>query len=130
MQPTHARWEVCSVTDTCSSDESTKEGSPDGRVNSQFSPIPSIIQRNFVVADMYYASPPVTGIGLPGPDGDVLDVGPPGLAATAESVAAALPCECLRSLESARREAIKWKNLWQGEDQDGARAQLRISYNQ
>ncbi len=129
MQPTHARWEACSVTDMSSSD-GPAEGSPGGRANSQFSAIPSIIQRNFVVADMYFASPPVTGIGLPGPDGDVLDVGPPGLAATAESVAAALPCECLRSLESLRHEAIKWKDSWQGEDQDGARAQLRISYNQ
>lgn len=130
MQPTHARWEACSAINTCSSGETTNEESPDRRVDSQFSPVPSILQRNFVVADTYYVSPPVAGFGLPGPDGDALDIGPPGLIATAETVTATLPPECLMSLESVRREAINWKSLWQGEDRDGARAQLRISYNQ
>ncbi|KAL8763756.1 MAG: hypothetical protein Q9184_000548 [Pyrenodesmia sp. 2 TL-2023] len=111
-------------------DTTTNQESPDRRVDSRFSPIPPILERNFVVADTYYVSPPSAGFGLPGPDGDALDIGPPGFTATAQSVTATLPPECLMSLDSVRREAINWKNSWQGEDQDGARAQLRISYNQ
>lgn len=88
-----------------------------------------MLKRNFLVSDTYYVQPPVSGVGNPGPDGDVLDLGPPGLLTTSGSVAAAMPVDCLRALHSARGEAMEWKKAWAGEDRDGARAQLRITYN-
>ncbi|KAI4157678.1 MAG: hypothetical protein L6R39_000630 [Caloplaca ligustica] len=127
MQPTHARWEPCDSSDGSSPDKAMEQ---DKRVDSRFPRIPSILRRNFLISDTYYVSPPVTGLGFPGPDGDYLDVGPPGLAATAESVAAAMTPECLAALKSVGQEARQWKEAWQGEGGDGARAQLRITYNQ
>ncbi|KAL8786707.1 MAG: hypothetical protein Q9213_002644 [Squamulea squamosa] len=123
MQPTHAQWEESTYPDDMSSVEQEQ------RPESQFSKVPPILRRNFLISDMYYVNPPISGLGNPGPDGDVLDIGPPGLMTTSESVAAAMPVDCLRALKSARSEAMKWKNSWAGEDRDGARAQLRITYN-
>lgn len=127
MQPTHARWEPCNSDNGSPPEEATSQST---RADSMFSQIPSILKRNFMISDTYYVSPPATGFGIPGPDGDVLDVGPLGLAATSGSVAATMPSECLRALESVRGEAVKWKNSWRGEKEDGERARLRISYNQ
>ncbi|KAL8728405.1 MAG: hypothetical protein Q9166_005451 [cf. Caloplaca sp. 2 TL-2023] len=123
MQPTHAQWEES--TDAYSS----LSAEEDRQVDPQFPRVPIILERNFLISDTYYASPPASNFGNPGPDGNVLDVGPPGLVATSDSVAAAMPVECLRALKSARSEAMKWKNSWAGEGGDGARAHLRITYN-
>ncbi|KAL8715679.1 MAG: hypothetical protein Q9225_006317 [Loekoesia sp. 1 TL-2023] len=127
MQPTHARWETC---DTSCYSPSAGSIDEDRRSDSKFPRIPSILERNFLIADTYFLSPPVTSFAIPGPDGDVLDVGPPGLAATSENDAATMPFDCRRALESAQQEAMKWKSFWKGEGVDGARTQLRISYNQ
>ncbi|KAL8674063.1 MAG: hypothetical protein Q9168_001523 [Polycauliona sp. 1 TL-2023] len=123
MQPTHAQWEEVKYRPISSGVES------DQRSDSQFSRVSAMLKRNFLVSDVYYVTPPVSNVGNPGPDGDVLDVGPPGLVAMSESVVAAMPVECLESLLSAQYEAMEWKKTWAGEDRDGARAQLRITYN-
>ncbi|KAL8996280.1 MAG: hypothetical protein Q9169_004166 [Polycauliona sp. 2 TL-2023] len=123
MQPTHAQWEeVRSPTDPLADQ-------PDQRIDSQFSRVSPILKRNFLVSDTYYVHPPISHVGNPGPDGDVLDIGPPGLLTTSGSVAAPMPVDCLKFLQSARSEAMEWKKIWAGEDRDGARAQLRITYN-
>ncbi|KAL8758773.1 MAG: hypothetical protein Q9199_001248 [Rusavskia elegans] len=123
MQPTHAQWEES----TRSIDSSSAEH--DQRIDSRFSEVPAILKRNFLVSDTYYVNPPVSDVGNPGPDGDVLDLGPRGLVTTSGSVAAAMPVDCLRALHSARGEAMEWKKAWAGEDRDGARAPVRITYN-
>lgn len=123
MQPTHAQWEES----TRSIDSSSAEH--DQRVDSRFSEVPAILKRNFLVSDTYYVNPPVSDVGNPGPDGDVLDLGPRGLVTTSGSLAAAMPVDCLRALHSACGEAMEWKKAWAGEDRDGARAPLRITYN-
>ncbi|KAI4175333.1 MAG: hypothetical protein LQ343_001708 [Gyalolechia ehrenbergii] len=127
MQPTHARWEACGANYDSPYRELT-DG--DKEANTKFFQIPSVLERNFLIADTYFTSPPLMSFGIPGPDGDVLDVGPPGLPAISESVAASMPFDSRRALQSAQQEASKWKTSWKGESADGARAQLRISYNQ
>lgn len=126
MQATHARWEPCT----------TGCGSPtvgpvdhDGQADLEFPNIPPVLEQNFLIADTYFQGPPASSFGIPGPDGDVLDLGPSGLAAISDSAAAALPVECRIALQSARSEALSWKSFWGGEKRDGARARLRISYN-
>ncbi|KAI4208310.1 MAG: hypothetical protein LQ348_000234 [Seirophora lacunosa] len=126
MQPTHARWEACGHIDG-----SPSEGANEiRRADSKFPRIPSILQRNFLISDTCYVSPPVTGFAVPGSDGNVLDVGAPGSSATSENVAVAMPSECQQALDTVRQEVLRWKDLWHGEGRDGARAQLQISYNQ
>ncbi|KAL8856742.1 MAG: hypothetical protein Q9178_006699 [Gyalolechia marmorata] len=123
MQPTHAQWEES----TCPTYSPSAES--DQARESRFPRVPAILKRNFLISDIYYVNPPVSDVGYPGPDGDVLDVGSPGVATTSESVAADMPADCLRALKRARSDAMKWKNSWAGEGRDGARAQLRITYN-
>ena len=127
MQPTHAKWETCDAGHELPLVESIDE---DRQVKTKFPRIPSILERNFLIADTYFVNPPVTSFGIPGPDGSVLDIGPPGMAATSESAGTAMPFDCRESLELARQSAMKWKSSWQGEGVDGARGRLRISYNQ
>ncbi|KAL8682107.1 MAG: hypothetical protein Q9186_001812 [Xanthomendoza sp. 1 TL-2023] len=123
MQPTHAQWQESTVPQHSHSSEQIR------LVDSQLPEVPAVLERNFLISDTYFASPPISSLGNPGPDGDIVDVGPPGLVATSESVAAAIPVECLKALDSARSEAMKWKKSWGGEARDGARAYLRITYN-
>ena len=123
MQPTHARWEES----TCPTYSPSAE--PDQARESRFPRVPAILKRNFLISDIYYVNPPVSDVGNPGPDGDILDVGTPGVATTSVSVAAEMPADCLLALKRARSDAMKWKNSWAGEERDGARAQLRITYN-
>ncbi|KAL8944542.1 MAG: hypothetical protein Q9211_000553 [Gyalolechia sp. 1 TL-2023] len=127
MQPTHARWEACDANSVSPDTESANE---DREVDTKFFQIPSVLERNFLIADTYFASPLVTSFGIPGPDGDVLDVGPLGLPVMSGSAAVSMPFDSRRALQSTQQEASKWKTLWKGESADGARAQLRISYNQ
>ena len=124
MQPTHAQWEEL----TYSADPALPEKGQ--RTDSRLPEVPALLKRNFLVSDTYYVHPPMSEVGYPGPDGDILDIGPPGPLATLESVAATIPVECLRSLQLARSKAMEWKKTWAGEGSDGARAQLRITYNQ
>ncbi|KAL8716349.1 MAG: hypothetical protein Q9220_000254 [cf. Caloplaca sp. 1 TL-2023] len=121
MQPSHARWEACPV--------SSSNGVESGKADSKFPSVPSVLERNFLIADTYYVGPPTSGFGFPGLDGNIMGVGPSDGAAMTDSAAPLLPPECQVALQSAHEEATKWSNFWAGEDIDGARAQLRISYN-
>ncbi|KAL8692506.1 MAG: hypothetical protein Q9218_002480 [Villophora microphyllina] len=127
MQPTHARWEAHSTSSACLSIEGINDQDGQAEIDSRI--VPSVLKRNFLISDTYFQGAPLSGFGIPGPDGDVLDVGPPGLAAMSESAANALPVECRIAWEPVRQEAAKWQNSWSGEDSDGARTQPRISYN-
>ncbi|KAL8874072.1 MAG: hypothetical protein Q9174_000543 [Haloplaca sp. 1 TL-2023] len=126
MQATHACWEALPA----SSDSiSQKSAHADAQVGLGFSEVSSILERNFLVADTYFQGPPGSNFGIPGPDGHILDIGPPGLSAIDDQAADTLPADCQRALQSARDQAFMWKQAWGGESRDGARAQLRISYN-
>lgn len=149
MQPTHARWEQlptpatrpkrARITANGSSGRHvigtlgliTGEAQQDGEQSSEsiFSDIAPMFTRNFMISDTYLATPPLSGLGIPGPDGEVLDIGPSGLGDVSDHILAELPEPCRQAFNVARAEEMKWKASWGTEDEDGARARLRISYN-
>src|SRR4051794_12892102 len=57
-QPTHARWEEVSPEDT---------------------DVPPLVRRKYLVIDSIFQQPPFAGLGIPGPDGNFIDVGTNGL---------------------------------------------------
>ena len=146
MQPTHVRWEqldtppripdsqVITENDpengiTNSLDSNHERARPCDEVDSIFPDLKSVFIRNFMTADTYYSSPPIAGLGIPGPDGDVLDLGPRGLIDIPSHILKELPADCLQALNEARAEERKWKSSWSTESDDHARAHLRISYS-
>lgn len=106
-QPTHARWE---------------------EVPPSESDVPDIVRRNYLVIDTYIQSPPFSGLGLPGLDGDFLDVGPNGLPDLEDEDLEQMSPEQREAFLQAKRAEHEWKNQWKSESVDGARAKLKISY--
>lgn len=94
-----------------------------------FQEVPPIFSRNFMIADVCYVSPPFSGLGTPGPDGEVLDISTGGLAPIPSHVLAEIPDRCRQAFDEVRSEEAKWKASWGGETTDCARGQLRICYN-
>ena len=146
MQPTHARFEHLSngQAENYKVPERFALTNGDGhmmngdakeqeRVNGTNSPsvsifdkVPAVIERNFMVTDTIFESPSMSGIGIPGPDGDYLDVGPNGLANVSTDVLDELPPECRAAFELAKQTERDWMNRWGPESQDGSRGRLKI----
>ncbi len=136
VQPTHARWEqipppemqdpdtVKVVSSTISHIEDRDEAA-----NTIFPPIPPVYTRNFMISDTFYTTPASSTFGYPGPDDDVLDVGPKGLYSVSEDVLATLPEDCRKSFIETRAKETEWKESWGNEKDDSKRARLRITYN-
>ncbi|KAK2765608.1 hypothetical protein FQN54_008462 [Arachnomyces sp. PD_36] len=116
-----------------------------------FTPIPPIYSRNFTIHDIHYETPANTSLGLPGPDGDALELGFGGSIPSAEdeesatdkegdinkildrcfandSVLAELPPECRAAYREAAEREWEWKKRWGGETRDGLRSESRRSY--
>lgn len=143
MQPTHARWEqipplpqkshvIPIPTDHVNRDNDDPDGAVAGTdltAEALFPNVPPVFTRNFMITDTYYATPASSTLGYPGPDEDVVDVGPGGLTHVAEHVLAALPEDCRHCFIKARSEERAWKESWGNENEDSARAKLRITYN-
>ena len=147
MQPTHARWEqVLPISPT--SRPSPTAADPingvlpdglhgtirhsDGRepaANTIFPDIPPVFTRNFMISDTYYETPPASVLGYPGPDEEILDVGPGELTRVPEHLLAELPEGCRQAFIEARAVEKAWKERWGTDQEDGARAKLRITYN-
>ncbi|PSK44201.1 Chromatin structure-remodeling complex subunit rsc7 [Elsinoe australis] len=109
-QPTHAKW------------------APASPSTSPFAPVPPSLLASHLAVDTLYLAPPHSHMGIPGPDGDAMDVGGNGLEAVAQEVVDQLPEECSREFEEAVRREREWKGAWRGEGQDGMRGGLRIGY--
>lgn len=148
MQPTHARWEQLLPTlvpSKFSQRRLAQEGNASGMdqlsggedqtknetavTDTMFPEVPPVFSRNFMIADVRYVSPPLSGLGYPGPDHETIDIDTGGLARIPDNVLAELPFRCRQSFEDVRSEEIRWKASWRGEAMDCARGQLRISYN-
>ncbi|KAL9106022.1 MAG: hypothetical protein Q9187_008616 [Circinaria calcarea] len=146
MQPTHVRWEQLptnteqhvpaegQIADASTNIVAPQLGFVDSPNNTNanatiFPDLAPGITRNFAVTDTYYEGPPMSGMGIPGPDGDIMDVGPLGLADVTEEVLAELPEECMAAFLEARAAEIEWKAKWRAEQEEHARAQLKISYS-
>lgn len=106
-QPTHARWE---------------------RVPASETDIPPIVARKYLIVDKYLQQPPFSGLGLPGPDADYIDVGTNGLPNLAEEDIAEMKPGEREVFESVKAEETEWRSLWGGEITDGARSQPRIGF--
>ena len=98
-------------------------------MNSIFPDVAPVFARNFAITDTYYISPPYSGLGIPGPDGLAIDIGPGGLTEVPLDIVDALADENRRAFEEMKAEEMMWKQSWGGEDEDRAQAKLRISYN-
>lgn len=164
MQPTHARWEHLPPADSRAASKLTKglstltldanettqpepEPEPEPTLESDkpndssttTTSIPAALTRRFAIHDTHYESPPYSNQGLPGPDGDVLDLGANGLVSIAGSppvpefaapeILAELPPECKEALVDAAAREWQWKAKWRSEVDDGRRAQPLKSYS-
>jgi chromatin structure-remodeling complex protein RSC7 len=106
-QPTHARWEEVLSTET---------------------DVPEVVRQHYLVIDTYVQKPPFGGLGIPGPDGDFYDVGPNGLPEVDEEDLEQMTAESREAFLQAKREEYEWRNTWQSESIDGARAKLKIPF--
>lgn len=110
------------------------------RTNPPVSPFPTVpvpLSRRFAIHDIHYETPSSSNLGIPGPDGDVHDLGTNGLISIANpqypefvgpDVLAELPPECKKALlDSAARE-WEWKSKWGSEEVDTARSKPLKSY--
>ena len=137
MQPTHARWEQVparplnpeALNGTITQVNGNQANSEEQADATVFPDIPPIFTRNFMISDTYYSTPPTSTLGFPGPDEDICDVGPQGLMHIQEHILTALPDDCRQAFIKARAEEETWKESWGNENDDSARAKLRITYN-
>ncbi|BDD60668.1 hypothetical protein MPDQ_006612 [Monascus purpureus] len=102
-----------------------------------FSSVPPAFSRRFAIHDVYYESPPYSNMGIPGPDGDVHDLGSNGLISIANpmhpefvgpDILAELPPECKEALVEAAAREWEWKTKWQNEATHGSRTSPLKSY--
>ncbi|CAG8922581.1 unnamed protein product [Penicillium salamii] len=102
-----------------------------------FSPVPAHVYNRYVVQDIVYESPQYSNMGIPGPDGDVHDIGPNGMISVANpahpefmtpEILEMLPSECKDALAEACAREVEWKSKWRTETQDGERVQPTQSY--
>lgn len=159
MQPTHCRWErvppadlntdMSSLTLTnegpittenpppTSTEPTTPGDTTDEKRTAIFPPVPSRITDHYVVQDIVYESPPYSNIGIPGPDGDLRNIHPNGLASIANpshpefmspEIIGLLPDDCKESLIEAAAREVEWKSKWSTEAENGARSRPLKSY--
>jgi chromatin structure-remodeling complex protein RSC7 len=158
MQPTHARWEALPPSDFKPSSQLTEGMSTlrltngtDGTdeisahepeiaadsASSIFHPVPSVFTRRFAITDIHYETPESSTLGVPGPDGDVHDIGNNGLISMADpqhpefvsaAVLAELPPDCKDALVEAASREWAWKSRWRSEASDAARGAPLKSY--
>ncbi|PWY76284.1 nuclear localization protein NPL6 [Aspergillus heteromorphus CBS 117.55] len=102
-----------------------------------FTTVPAALSRRFAIHDIHYESPPYTNLGVPGPDGDVHDIGSNGFISIADSphpefaspeIMEELPSECKEALIEAAAQEWHWKSKWCTELNDGNRAKPLKGY--
>jgi chromatin structure-remodeling complex protein RSC7 len=106
-QPTHARWEEVSAEETN---------------------VPPLVRRKYLVVDSVFQQPPFAGLGIPGPDGDFVDVGTNGLPVLDDEDRLKMKPEELEALEQVKAEEQEWRSQWGGETTDGARVRPKIGF--
>jgi chromatin structure-remodeling complex protein RSC7 len=102
-----------------------------------FSPVPANIHSRYVIQDIVYESPQYSNMGIPGPDGDVHDIGPNGMVSVANpnhpefmtpEILELLPPECKEALADSCAREVEWKSKWRTETEDGQRTKPTKSY--
>ena len=106
-QPTHARWE---------------------EVPSEETEVPPLVRQKYLIVDSLFQQPPFAGLGLPGPDGNFIDVGPNGLPDLDDEDLQNMKPEEREAFALAKSEEAEWQGQWQGEATDGARKRPKIGF--
>ena len=129
MQPTHARWELVddamdeaasnmkALTTSAHSDQPTTPS----QSNTIFAPVRLEITRQYLVVDTVLENARYSNLGLPGPDGDCMDLGYKGISGIPDDIKDELPEDCRRALEEAIEKEKKWKTTWGSEATDSLR---------
>lgn len=118
--------------------EVAAEQEPEPKSTTPFPTVSAPLSRRFAIHDIHYETPPESNLGIPGPDGDIHDLGTNGLLSIAANprypefvgpeILDELPAECREALlESAARE-WEWKSRWGSETSDAVRATPLKSY--
>jgi chromatin structure-remodeling complex protein RSC7 len=122
---------------TDETDAQDKKTDEEGGNESIFSTIPSAFSRRFAIHDVHFESPPYSNMGIPGPDGDVHDLGRNGLISVANQsypefvspeILEELPADCKEALIEAATREWEWKSKWHNETDDGSRTTPLKSY--
>lgn len=123
MQPTHAKWVQIDDNEVTVNGQLTSGHTKDrdGEALSIFAPVKPIYSRNYMIVDTAYETPPYSNLGVPGPDGDVYDMGFNGLSTISDDIKAELSPECLAAFEEALAKEMEWKNKWGTEGTDAHR---------
>lgn len=124
MQPTHARWEQLPTPLS-----SPPPSNPPPPSSSTFPPLPPLLARNFLTTDILLRRAPISPLPPPGPDGLAWDIHTPSLTDVDAETVALLPEACKRALEEARALEAEWRAGWGGEEVDGLRGRVGVSYN-
>jgi chromatin structure-remodeling complex protein RSC7 len=123
MQPTHARWEQINDNEVKANCSLTNGHNNDQTI---LPPVDPVLSRNYMVIDTVYESPPVSNLGIPGPDGGIYDIGFNGLSDISDDIKADLPPECLKAFEEALAKERNWKSQWRLESQNTLRRAPKI----
>jgi chromatin structure-remodeling complex protein RSC7 len=128
MQPSHARWEVApdfvdGTTNTTVNGDNAEddEEHPDNYSQSIFTPVKSVYKKNFLIVDTVYENPSYSHLGVPGPDGNTVDLGFNGLANISHDIRDELPPECRKAFDEALAKELDWKTRWGTEATDSMR---------
>lgn len=124
MQPTHAKWIQIDDNEEFKDTKLLKDSSApkeEEESKSIFTPVNPIYSRNYMIVDTVYESAPTSSYGIPGPDGDVHDLGFNGLSTISDEIKAELPPECLAAFEVALEKEMQWKTQWGTEISDSSR---------
>ena len=122
MQPTHAKW--IQIDDNKVEADSRllrEEAEENQHADSMFTPVKPVYSRNYMIVDTVYESAPSSSYGVPGPDGEIHDLGFNGLSSVSEEIKAELPPECLAAFEKALANEMQWKTQWGTESTDSSR---------
>jgi chromatin structure-remodeling complex protein RSC7 len=90
--------------------------------------VPSLVRQKYLVVDSFFQQPPFAGLGLPGPDGNFIDVGTNGLPDLDDEDLRNMKPEEREAFAFAKQEEVEWRSQWGGETTDGARAKPRIGF--
>ncbi|KAJ6056002.1 hypothetical protein N7444_005100 [Penicillium canescens] len=162
MQPTHVRWEAVPLesdaqtglatnmselnianadspesTNDLNNDNPTTDPETTTKPATIFPPVPRSVTDRYVVQDIVYESPQYSNMGIPGPDGDLQDIGYNGMVSIANptnpefmtpEIIALLPPDCKEALLDAAAAEVEWKSKWGTESENGQRAKPTKSY--
>lgn len=129
MQSTHARWElVDDAMDVATSSMQKLTTFADAAEHADltesasiFPPVKPEISSRYLIADTVLENPRFSGLGVPGPDGALMDSGFNGVSSIPRHLKDELPVECSEALEEAIAKEQEWKKSWADEKTNAMR---------